>query len=82
MAKGAWVSHLVLAETMWVLDSVYARTPGQLAAVGLHDEVVSTALHVNAFGSGPVGQAMPGYDPLVQAFTGRAPGLKGISLCS
>ena len=32
MAKGAWVSHLVLAETMWVLDSVYARTPAQLAA--------------------------------------------------
>ena len=31
-AKGAWVSHLVLAETMWVLDSVYARTPAQLAA--------------------------------------------------
>ena len=32
VARGAWVSHLVLAETMWVLDSVYARTPGQLAA--------------------------------------------------
>ena len=28
--KGAWVSHLVLAETMWVLDAVYARTPAQL----------------------------------------------------
>jgi len=23
VAKGAWVSHLVLVETMWVLDSVY-----------------------------------------------------------
>jgi predicted nucleic-acid-binding protein len=23
VAKGAWVSHLVLAETMWVLDAVY-----------------------------------------------------------
>ena len=32
VAKGAWVSHLVLAECMWVLDSVYARTPRQLAA--------------------------------------------------
>ena len=32
VAKGAWVSHLVLAEAMWVLDSVYARTPGRLAA--------------------------------------------------
>jgi predicted nucleic-acid-binding protein len=23
VAKGAWISHLVLAETIWVLDSVY-----------------------------------------------------------
>ena len=23
VAKGAWVSHLILAETIWVLDSVY-----------------------------------------------------------
>ncbi|RYF38999.1 MAG: type II toxin-antitoxin system VapC family toxin [Comamonadaceae bacterium] len=28
----AWVSHLVLAETLWVLESVYDRTPTQLAA--------------------------------------------------
>jgi len=31
VAKGAWVSHLVLAETSWVLDSVYDRTPEQIA---------------------------------------------------
>jgi predicted nucleic-acid-binding protein len=30
--KGAWVSHLVLAETVWVLDAVYGRTSAQLAA--------------------------------------------------
>lgn len=30
IAPGAWVSHLVLAETMWVLDAVYERTPAQL----------------------------------------------------
>lgn len=28
----AWVSQLVLAETLWVLESVYDRTPAQLAA--------------------------------------------------
>ena len=28
----AWISQLVLAETMWVLESVYDRTPTQLAA--------------------------------------------------
>lgn len=29
--QGAWVSHLVLAEMTWVLDTVYARTPQQIA---------------------------------------------------
>ena len=32
IAKGAWVSHLVLAETMWVLESVYDRSVAQIAA--------------------------------------------------
>ena len=32
IAKGGWVSQLVLAEAVWVLDAVYARTPRQLAA--------------------------------------------------
>jgi len=31
IAAGAWVSHLVLAEAMWVLDAVYERTPEQIA---------------------------------------------------
>jgi predicted nucleic-acid-binding protein len=36
VAKGAWVSHLVLAETSWVLDSVYDRTPEEIAkAIGM-----------------------------------------------
>jgi predicted nucleic-acid-binding protein len=29
--KGAWISHLVLAETIWVLDAVYERTAQQIA---------------------------------------------------
>ena len=28
---GAWISHLVLAETVWVLDAIYERSPAQLA---------------------------------------------------
>lgn len=32
IAKGAWVSQLVLAETVWVLDAVYERAPRQLIA--------------------------------------------------
>lgn len=31
IASGAWVSHLVLAETTWVLDAVYERTTEQIA---------------------------------------------------
>jgi predicted nucleic-acid-binding protein len=32
VGKGAWVSHLVLAETLWVLDAVYERTARQIAS--------------------------------------------------
>lgn len=28
---GAWISHLVLADSVWVLDSVYEVEPAQLA---------------------------------------------------
>lgn len=31
VAAGAWVSHLVLAETIWVLGEVYERSATQLA---------------------------------------------------
>jgi predicted nucleic-acid-binding protein len=32
VAAGAWVSHLVLDEAMWVLAAVYERDPAQLIA--------------------------------------------------
>jgi predicted nucleic-acid-binding protein len=31
ISKGAWVSHLVLAETLWVLDSVYDLSRAQIS---------------------------------------------------
>jgi predicted nucleic-acid-binding protein len=31
VAGSAWVSHLVLAEAMWVLAAVYERGPGEIA---------------------------------------------------
>jgi predicted nucleic-acid-binding protein len=31
VAKGAWVSHLVLAEATWVLASLYDRSPTDIA---------------------------------------------------
>lgn len=32
VAGGVWVSHLVLAETAWVLESVYGLKPAQVVA--------------------------------------------------
>ena len=29
IVKGAWVSHLVLAETLWVPQAMYSRTAAQ-----------------------------------------------------
>ena len=32
VAKGAWVSHLAIAEATWVLESVYERGPSEVAS--------------------------------------------------
>ena len=32
VVKGAWVSHVVLVETLWVLDAVYERSAVQIGA--------------------------------------------------
>lgn len=32
ISAGAWVSHLVLAETVWVLAAIYGRKPAEVAA--------------------------------------------------
>ena len=42
VAKGAWVSHVVLAETIWVLDAVYERTAKQIASA-----IERLVLHAN-----------------------------------
>ncbi|MBW8879529.1 MAG: type II toxin-antitoxin system VapC family toxin [Acidobacteria bacterium] len=31
VARGAWVSHLVLVETLWVLRSIYGQGPVEIA---------------------------------------------------
>lgn len=41
---------------------------GEDAVRGANPDILYYAL--NAFGAGPIGQSLPGYDPLVQAFTG------------
>ncbi len=32
IVKGAWVSHLVLVETLWVLDALYERSADQVGS--------------------------------------------------
>lgn len=32
VAAGAWVSHVVLVETLWILDAAYQRTAEQIAS--------------------------------------------------
>jgi predicted nucleic-acid-binding protein len=55
IAPGAWISHVVLVETMWVLDAVFDRSANQIATavemlldhrvLVIHDaEVVAAAL--------------------------------------
>jgi len=33
VARGAWISHIVLVESVWVLGSVYDLTPARIATV-------------------------------------------------
>jgi predicted nucleic-acid-binding protein len=55
--KGAWVSHVVVAEAAWVLEAVYDRSPKQIALaiemlldhaqISVHDaHLVARALEV------------------------------------
>lgn len=50
--------------------------PGVAERIGIGEEAVRAVspdilyYALNAFGAGPVGRELPGYDPLVQAFTG------------
>ena len=72
-AAGVEVALALIARSDVVLQSM---RPGVAERIGIGQaaaRAVNPAVlyyDVNAFGSGPVGQAMPGYDPLVQAFTG------------
>ena len=65
---------LVLAERSDVL--LQSMRPGVAERIGIGEEAVRARnadilyYALNAFGAGPVGRDLPGYDPLVQAFSG------------
>lgn len=72
-ARGVEVAKALIARSEVVLQSM---RPGVADRIGI-GQAASRAVNpdilyydVSAFGSGPTGHAMPGYDPLVQAFTG------------
>lgn len=72
-AEGVAVAMALIARADVVIQSMRPGVAdrigiGQLAARAINPDVLYYDL--NAFGKGATGSAMPGYDPLVQAFTG------------
>lgn len=72
-AAGVQVAMALIARSQVVIQSMRPGVAdrigiGQAAARAVNPEVLYYDL--NAFGNGETGRAMPGYDPLVQAFTG------------
>ena len=72
-AEGVEVAMALIARADVVIQSMRPGVAdrigiGQLAARAINPDVLYYDL--NAFGKGATGSAMPGYDPLVQAFTG------------
>ena len=71
--EGVAVALALIANCDVVLQSM---RPGGADRIGIGQAASRAAnpdvlyYDLNAFGSGPTGNAMPGYDPLVQAFTG------------
>lgn len=73
LPRGVEVARALMARSQVVLQSMRPGVAervgiGRVDALQANPEVLY--YDVNAFGSGPIGRAMPGYDPLVQAFTG------------
>ena len=72
-AEGVAVALALIRRSQVVLQSMRPGVAerigiGQVAARAVNPDVLYYDL--NAFGSGETGRAMPGYDPLVQAFSG------------
>ncbi|MFT3743757.1 MAG: type II toxin-antitoxin system VapC family toxin [Pyrinomonadaceae bacterium] len=61
VANGAWVSHLVLIETIWVLDSVYDRSASELATA---IEMLLTHNHLTIQGEEVVSAALETFKSL------------------
>jgi predicted nucleic-acid-binding protein len=58
ISRGAWVSHVVLVETAWVLESVYELNPELLA---LSVEMLLNHEHLTVQDAGTVEAALAGF---------------------
>jgi len=71
--RGAEVAHALMARSQVMLQSMRPGVADRLG-IGRSQALASNAdilyYDLSAFGDGEVGHARPGYDPLVQAFTG------------
>ena len=71
--RGVEVARALMARSQVVLQSMrpgVAERIGIGRAAALQANPEALYYDVSAFGSGPIGRAMPGYDPLVQAYSG------------
>lgn len=72
--KGGREAALAIAARSDVL--LQSMRPGVAERIGIGEDAVRAVnadilyYELNAFGRGPIGSGLPGYDPLVQAFTG------------
>ena len=71
--RGVEVALALIARSQVVLQSMRPGVAdrigiGRAAAFAVNPDLLY--YDINAFGSGPIGRAMPGYDPLVQAYSG------------
>lgn len=72
--KGGREAAMAIAARSDVL--LQSMRPGVAERIGIGEDAVRAVnpeilyYALNAFGTGPVGSGLPGYDPLVQAFTG------------
>ena len=72
-AEGVEIALALSASAAVVLQTM---RPGVADRIGIGEAAVRASnpevlyVDMNAFGAGPVGRGMPGYDPMVQAFSG------------
>ena len=72
IVKGAWISHLVLVETLWVLDAVYERSAEQIGSAIDVRQLILDALAQKGF-TGDIPALHIDTAPIIETFAPPAP---------